>query len=272
MRIAAALVAFAAALLGGALAIGVASGPTRDVPLPPLAVEPDPAAPGEARHAPRRVAAPACREGDVVSMRDDVTAHGGEARRALNVFTAPGGAVLHRFERLNANGVPTVFGILGARLDGSCAPAWYRVQLPLRPNGRTGWLRASDVRVTTVDTRIVVDLADRRVTLFKAGERVLQATAAIGKAGTPTPIGSYYVNQRLLASDPGGPFGPGAIGISAFSPTLKDWVQGGPIAIHGTNVPHLLGEAVSFGCVRVRNGDLLRLIDLVPEGTPVVIR
>jgi lipoprotein-anchoring transpeptidase ErfK/SrfK len=123
-----------------------------------------------------------------------------------------------------------------------------------------------------VVTRIVVDLSDRRVTLYRDGRAVLESRAAIGQPGTPTPTGRYYVNQRLLAADPAGPFGPGAVGISAFSPTLQQWTQGGPIAIHGTNTPYKLGLAVSHGCVRIRNADLLRLYELASEGTPVLIR
>ncbi len=185
---------------------------------------------------------------------------------------APGGVPVARFQPINVNGVPTVLGVLAVERDRSCAPAWYRVQLPVRPNGSVGWVRASDVRLSRVTTRIVVDLSDRRVTLFRDGQRVLSTTAAIGKPGTPTPTGRYYVNQRLLAADPSGPFGPGAVGISAFSPTLQYWAQGGPIAIHGTNTPYKLGLAVSYGCVRIANGHLLRLFDEADEGTPVVIR
>ena len=75
-----------------------------------------------------------------------------------------------------------------------------------------------------------------------------------------------------MAPNPEGPFGPAAIGISAFSPVLRDWAQGGPIAIHGTNRPDLIGGAVSHGCVRVRNDVLMRLFRLVETGAPVVIR
>src|SRR2546423_7621812 len=41
--------------------------------------------------------------------------------------------------------------------------------------------------------------------------------------------------SRLIPTDPSGPYGPGAIGISAFSNVLTGWAQGGPVAIHGTN-------------------------------------
>ena len=121
-------------------------------------------------------------------------------------------------------------------------------------------------------TRIEVDLSERRVTLFDRGRQVLTATAAIGSPQTPTPTGRYYVNQRLVPADTSGPFGPGAIGISAFSEVLTGWTQGGPIAIHGTNRPDLLGRAVSNGCIRVRNDLLRRLFDRTLAGTPVTVR
>lgn len=185
---------------------------------------------------------------------------------------SPGGVRIARFARTNVNGVQTVFGVLGARVRRDCEVDWYRVQLPLRPNGITGWVRADDVRRFSVRTRVVVDLSDRRVTVYRGRAVALEVRAAIGKPETPTPTGRYYVNQRLLAGDPLGPWGPGGVGISAFSPVLVDWVQGGPIAIHGTNQPRSIGEAVSNGCVRISNYHLLELMRLAPEGTPVEIR
>ena len=72
--------------------------------------------------------------------------------------------------------------------------------------------------------------------------------------------------------DPGGPYGPGAVGISAFSPVLTGWTQGGPIAIHGTNEPWSIGRAVSNGCIRMPNPVLRKLFAQTPSGTPVLIR
>jgi len=173
---------------------------------------------------------------------------------------------------MNENGFPTVFGVL-AEIDGNrCRPAWYRVQLPLRPNGVTGYVRARDVSLGRVDTRVDVDLSQRRIDVYRNGRRIRRVTAAIGAPITPTPTGSYYVNQRLVAPDPWGPFGPAALGISAFSPVLQDWAQGGPIAIHGTNDPGSIGRAASHGCLRVDNAVLTWLFREIPAGTPVEIR
>jgi len=188
------------------------------------------------------------------------------------VSARPGGLTLASFGRLNQNGVPTIFSARGARVDRRCRPTAYLVQVPRRPNGVTGWVPASQVGLQRVGTRIVVDLSQKRVTLFRNGRRVFSATAAIGSPATPTPTGSFYVNQRLIPSDPNGPFGPGAVGISAFSNVLTGWTQGGPIAIHGTNEPWSIGKAVSNGCIRLPNPILRRLFAQALNGTPVLIR
>ena len=101
---------------------------------------------------------------------------------------------------------------------------------------------------------------------------MLSTRAAVGSSATPTPLGRYYVNQRLIPQDPHGPYGPGAVGISAFSNVLTGWTQGGPIAIHGTDEPSSIGHAVSNGCIRVQNPVLVRIFRSTLAGTPVIIR
>jgi hypothetical protein len=192
--------------------------------------------------------------------------------RPTAAYGEPGGRRLAGFDVLNVNSVPTVLGVLGEQLDGRCRATWVHVALPIRPNGSTGWVHASDVQRLRVRTRIAVDLSERRVRLYKRGRLILSSPAAIGSSATPTPVGRYYVNQRLIPADPRGPFGPGAVGISAFSPVLTGWAQGGPIAIHGTNEPWSIGRAVSNGCVRIPNPALRRLFAQALAGTPVVIR
>jgi hypothetical protein len=212
-----------------------------------------------------------CEPGEA-KLGDREVAYAARAGGRLVAFRRPGGAPVQAFGRENVNGVRTVFGVLGAVRDDRCRPRWYRVQLPIRPNGATGYVRARDVELFRVRTRIEVDLSERRIDFFRGGHRVLRVTAAIGANGTPTPTGRFYVNQRLLSGDPSGPYGPGGIGISAFSPVLTGWTQGGPIAIHGTNDPGSIGEAASYGCLRIENRHAEQMLRANPEGTPVTIR
>ena len=189
----------------------------------------------------------------------------------VTAFRTPGRGRIEHFGLLNVNRFPTVFGVLAERVDARCAATWLRVELPLRPNGATGWVRADHVDRVPVHARVVVDVSTRTLRLYRGSKLVVSSAVAVGSNATPTPLGRYYVNQRLVPSEPGGPFGPGAIGISAFSPVLTGWAQGGPVAIHGTNEPWSIGRAVSNGCIRVPNAVLKRLWPLTPAGTPVII-
>ena len=217
-------------------------------------------------------AAEHCRPGSIKRVGTARTSYAAVVRKRAIAFRRPGESELARFGPMNINGVPTVFAVLAKRVDRHCGVSWYRVQLPMKPNGITGWVRPYAVNVLPVTTRIQVDLSARRVTLFVRGKAVLSAKAAVGTRATPTPTGRYYVNQRLIPSDRSGPFGPGALGISAFSEVLTGWTQGGPIAIHGTNRPYLLGQAVSNGCIRIHNDKLVRIFRRALAGTPVTVR
>jgi hypothetical protein len=187
----------------------------------------------------------------------------------LRPTTTRGGA---RLAPRDANGYPTVLGVLGAHVGAQCRPLLFRVQLPGPPNGRSGWIDPSAVRVFAVADRIVVDLSTRRLVAYRHGQPRLRAPVAIGAPQTPTPRGRYVVDERWLLDDPNGVFGVAALGISAHSDVLHDWLQGGPIALHGTNEPWTIGHAATHGCIRLRNADMRRLLALAPAGTPVVIR
>jgi lipoprotein-anchoring transpeptidase ErfK/SrfK len=227
---------------------------------------------GRAVDVARTTEAKTCAAGSYRRLRTERATPAAVLVRPAAASRAPGGEPTARFGLKNVNGAPTVLGVLGARVRRDCSAAWYRVQLPVKPNGATGWIRAENVELATVRSRIVVDLSERTVTLLRDGRAVFTTRAAIGSPATPTPTGAYYVNQRLVPTDPTGPFGPGAIGISAFSEVLTGWTQGGPVAIHGTNRPDLIGQAVSNGCIRVRNDALRRLWRHTLAGTPVVVR
>ena len=213
-----------------------------------------------------------CTAGETLALGSRRKAYVGVAPHGAVASRRPGGAPWARFGPKNANGYPTVFGVVGAVVRRDCEPAWYRVQLPIKPNGVTGFVRARALQIQTVSVRILVDVSDRRLTLLRDGRAELTATVAVGSPSTPTPTGRFYVNQRLVPTDTHGPFGPGAVGISAFSNVLTGWAQGGPVAIHGTNEPWSIGHAVSNGCIRLPNATLLKVFREAVAGTPVIIR
>ena len=212
-----------------------------------------------------------CRAGVLRPVGTVKSAFAAIVKARAQVYRKSGHEPLARFRKLNQNGYPTTFSIVGAIVNKSCGASWYRVKLPLRPNGVVGYVRPVDVLVQKVTTRIVVDVSARSLTFYRAGKRVLSTPVAVGAPATPTPVGRFYINQRLLPTNPYGAFGPAALGVSAFSNVLTGWTQGGPIGIHGTNQPWSIGRAVSNGCIRVPNTTLRKIFDATLGGSPVVI-
>lgn len=156
------------------------------------------------------------------------------------------------------------------RATGSDGDVWYRVSIPMRPNGTYGWIPARTVSLAPTHTQIVVDLRSRRIDVYRFGKRRWQGIVAIGAPGRETPIGHYFVAARFIPYHD--PFlGVFALETSAYS-RLTEWPGGGVVGIHGTDLPQLLGEAVSHGCVRVSNTTARALQRLAPLGTPIWIK
>ena len=150
---------------------------------------------------------------------------------------------------------------------------WLHVYLPVRPNDATGWIKASDVTVSSpLDYQIKVSLADHELTLLKDGVVQFDAPAATGTGDTPTPTGTFYYTDPLdLHNQPGTGYGVFAIGLSGHSNVLQTFAGGdGQIAVHGTDDTGTIGQSVSHGCVRVDN-DVIMKLSMLPLGTPVVI-
>ena len=148
-------------------------------------------------------------------------------------------------------------------------PLWYRVTVPGRPNGRTGWVRAAAVDLLPMRKRLVIDLGARTFRFYDGARMLRTGRVAIGKPGAETPTGLFYVTWRFDPNGQGG-LGDYAFETSAYS-KLSDWPGGGIVGVHGTHAPQLLGQAVSHGCIRLHNRDINFLRPRVPIGTPIEI-
>jgi lipoprotein-anchoring transpeptidase ErfK/SrfK len=148
---------------------------------------------------------------------------------------------------------------------------WYRIRLIGRPNGRTGWVQGArlDHLRTVRRTRLVIDVSDRRLRVRRGGRTRRSFPIAVGAPGTPTPTGSFYLAAAWRPAE--ALYGVWAIETSAGA-KITDWPGGGVIGIHGTNQPWLIGQAVSHGCIRMRNEDILRLRRWGRPGTRLSIR
>jgi lipoprotein-anchoring transpeptidase ErfK/SrfK len=171
-----------------------------------------------------------------------------------------------RLEREGVFGEPRVFLVQQER------EGWLQALLPMEPNGSQGWIRSRDVALTEHPFRIRVDLSVRRLTVFDGDTILLREPVAIGQPSSPTPTGLFFTTVLVEPDDPSGPYGRYAYGLSGYSEVYEEFAGGnGQVAIHGTNAPSLIGQAVSHGCVRMENGAIARLARTVPLGTPVRI-
>src|SRR5436305_1207162 len=90
---------------------------------------------------------------------------------------------------------------------------------------------------------------------------------------TPSPTGLFYVTDHIATGQPGGAYGPYALGLSGFSNVLFSFAgSDGVVGIHGTNETSSVGHAVTHGCIRLYNRDITKLYSKVWIGTPVVVQ
>jgi hypothetical protein len=164
-------------------------------------------------------------------------------------------------------GIPIVAWVETVSADGR----WGRVELPYVWPRRDGWVRLRGLTRDETRVRVEVDLSQHMVTVRKFGKVLFRVPGATGASYSPTPVGEYFVTDRVPFSA-GGPLGSFAFGISGIQPRLPaGWSGGDQLAIHGTNNPSSIGRSASAGCVRVSEATLDRLMPLLKYGTPVVV-
>lgn len=127
------------------------------------------------------------------------------------------------------------------------------------------------------EQRLVLDLSDRRVYLYSGEEQVAAYPVAVGRAGWETPTGEFTVFQRVTNPTWQHPFTSEIVPPGPDNPLgarwLGFWTDGqNAIGFHGTPDENLIGQAVSHGCVRMRNADIETLFEQVEVGTPVTVR
>ncbi len=128
---------------------------------------------------------------------------------------------------------------------------------------------------------LVVNTPERFLYLVLGNNRALRYGIGVGREGfqwsglvkvsrkaewpdwTPPPemIQRQPYLPRFMAGGPGNPMGSRALYLGS---TIY--------RIHGTNQPETIGHAVSSGCFRLANGDVIDLFERVPLGAKVVIR
>lgn len=130
--------------------------------------------------------------------------------------------------------------------------------------------------VLTQRPRLLVDLSDRQVSLYQDDRLQSRFNIAVGREGWETPTGEFSIlamqehpvwqnpiTGETITQGVDNPLGSRWIGF---------WTDGThQIGFHGTNQDDLIGQAVSHGCIRMRDPDIQALYTQVAVGTPVVV-
>jgi lipoprotein-anchoring transpeptidase ErfK/SrfK len=148
----------------------------------------------------------------------------------------------------------------------------------LQVSNLQGWTAKSSPSPKVRSTaKLVVDLGDRQVALYQDEKLQVKYPIAIGKQGWETPTGRFKVLHMYQDPVWQHPITGEKIPPGNRNPLGKRWIgfttQGKLlIGFHGTTDYSLLGQAVSHGCLRMRNADITALYRRVEIGTPVIVQ
>ncbi len=152
--------------------------------------------------------------------------------------------------------------------------------------------------VAESETSLLVSVPDQRLVVVQNGLRVAQypvSTSRFGVGDMPrsysTPLGNLQISEKIGAGAPEGavfkarrPTGevlrPNAEGRDPIVTRIL-WLRGleaknarahdRGIYIHGTPVENLIGRPASYGCIRMRSSDVVRVFNSTPVGARVEI-
>ncbi len=183
---------------------------------------------------------------------------------ALALFTMPAAHAAGQHQDMSIGDQP---GLVPDEADEALSPELQRQMV---------YFRSSEVPGT-----IVVHTAERFLYVVQPNGRAIRYGIGVGRDGfqwqgllrisrkqewpdwTPPPemIERQPYLPRFMAGGPGNPMGARALYLGATV-----------YRIHGTNQPQTIGMAVSSGCFRLVNPDVIDLFDRIPVGTKVVVQ
>ncbi len=179
---------------------------------------------------------------------------------------------------------------LGVVVAASVSPAWANPLIslvkPVQADLPTAHLALLELPPLTeftpflpdLERKLVLRLRERRVYLYVGEEIEVSYPVAVGRPGWETPTGTFKVlhkvanptwenpfNGRIIPPGPRNPLGDRLI---VFAPMGNQGYAG----FHGTTNESLIGQAVSHGCVRMRNRDIRALFEQIDVNTPVIVK
>jgi L,D-transpeptidase ErfK/SrfK len=127
------------------------------------------------------------------------------------------------------------------------------------------------------DTQVVVDLSQRQVVVYRHHKLLAKYPVAVGQAGWETPIGAFKIMEMRRDPSWQHPITKEVIPPGEDNPLGERWIgfmagEQMNIGFHGTANESLIGQAVSHGCLRMRNRDVRALFDQVSMGTAIEVK
>lgn len=169
---------------------------------------------------------------------------------------------------LRVDQIEAIAAARGALRDAATAP----VRLPVER-------LAPSTTTADLGQVLFLDQSDHRLDLYLDGRLAHSYTVTTGTGRYPTPTGEYEItvkrpNPTWINPAPTGwgrglprRIGPGPnnpLGLRALNWSV------GAIRFHGTADVNNLGRDASHGCVRLANGDIVHLYELVDVGATIV--
>ncbi|MGL4774055.1 MAG: L,D-transpeptidase family protein [Clostridium sp.] len=109
--------------------------------------------------------------------------------------------------------------------------------------------------------KILIDVNELTLSLLdsETTKCIKKYPISIGSLHSPSPIGTWQIKSKAIMK---GPYGGYWLGLNAPWDTF---------GIHGTSRPSSIGKMASGGCIRMYNGHIKELFNLVSYDTIVVV-
>ncbi len=150
----------------------------------------------------------------------------------------------------------------------------FETRMAMEPDGVVG-----PRVVGALSGRIVVDLSECRLYLYKDGKLVKTYAVAVGQPAYPTPTGDYYIVSMIMNPTWIPPDSPWATGLEPIppgpgNPVGTRWIgtSAPGVGIHGTPSDYSIGTHASHGCIRMHMWDVENMFALVAVGMPIHIQ
>ncbi len=149
-----------------------------------------------------------------------------------------------------------------------------------------------------IEDGVAITLRDQKLTYFQKGKAVMEYPISSSKFGISakygshcTPLGVHAVSDKVGAGQPKGmvfkggrptgeivgvdskdrdPIVTRVIKLAGLEKKNRNSLRRG-IFLHGTPEERYIGTPASYGCIRMRSEDIVKLYPYLHRGTPVVI-